>query len=446
MTSRSGAPRPWLCLASVCLLSPNAVPLIHRICKYLASIPRPSGAPNPTTEVPEHLREKDQPPPLTPRAGSKRGRADAGTPRRLTRAAAALAQEREQRPPSPERPSKRQRTQPPQQQQQQPVATPGLLTQTSQAVLRLLGLPTQPAASSRPPSFFVPNALYCSPLPYAFPPQPVEESVPVDLVDAGVSQTQVTFPVEVDRDPEVREESFRCSMLVRVLETRLVNKLRFEFGETYSVSGSIFFGAVRSVASLDIPHVNIDARLPLIYPYKLPQVAPGATGKLRGDMAFSYSCLPEMKDQMREMTLAEVARFQEEGPTPQEIETAIEIMERRRQTEVRRQSSRRFLRLRCPEPSGLEHPPWGVRGRLGSADWSAPLHDTQGFDSWRVRWLCLCAFSGCSAPYLPLQLTENSYWEDLIGSALKSRKYLETCDLDQAYRLWEDARETVFQQ
>jgi len=54
-----------------------------------------------------------------------------------------------------------------------------------------------------------------------------------------ISQMQITFPVTIRRDV-IREESLYLSLSCRLLETRLLQRMRFAYGDIYTVAVSYF--------------------------------------------------------------------------------------------------------------------------------------------------------------------------------------------------------------
>ncbi len=55
-----------------------------------------------------------------------------------------------------------------------------------------------------------------------------------------ITQAQLTFPVALGKDT-AREDVVWLSLACRVLETRLLQQMRFEFGEVYTCSVAPFF-------------------------------------------------------------------------------------------------------------------------------------------------------------------------------------------------------------
>lgn len=54
-------------------------------------------------------------------------------------------------------------------------------------------------------------------------------------------QSTITFPVELER-PTAREDIVWLVLASRLLETRLIQKMRFQYGDIYTVVVSTFFG------------------------------------------------------------------------------------------------------------------------------------------------------------------------------------------------------------
>ncbi|WIA12333.1 hypothetical protein OEZ85_012387 [Tetradesmus obliquus] len=135
-----------------------------------------------------------------------------------------------------------------------------------------------------------------TPLPFKFPEQPVVEDVEVDMV-SPLTQSQITLPVGLER-AVAREQLWWLSAACRLLETRLLQKLRFEFGDVYTVSVASFFGCE----------------------------APSSTGaKLWGDVSIAFTCDPANKERLVELALTTLERLQEEGPTQAEVDTLLNV-------------------------------------------------------------------------------------------------------------------------
>jgi predicted Zn-dependent peptidase len=137
-----------------------------------------------------------------------------------------------------------------------------------------------------------------TPLPFSFPTRVVDEEVRVAMVEPN-NATQITFPVQLTSDDRVgcHAEVHWVALATRLLESRLLNLLRFKYGEVYSVSVSAFFGAE----------------------------GPGNKQSLRGDVAIYFTCDPEAAQRLRGLALDELSRLQEEGPSAEDVATAVEL-------------------------------------------------------------------------------------------------------------------------
>lgn len=135
-----------------------------------------------------------------------------------------------------------------------------------------------------------------TPLPFRFPDHPVVEDVEVDMV-SPLTQCQITLPVHLDR-PVAREQLWWLNSACKLLETRLLQKLRFEMGDLYTVSVGSFFGCD----------------------------APSSTApQLKGDVSIAFTCDPANKGRLVAMALDTLQCLQEDGSTPDEIDTLRRI-------------------------------------------------------------------------------------------------------------------------
>ncbi|MEW5319769.1 MAG: hypothetical protein WDW38_010898 [Sanguina aurantia] len=135
-----------------------------------------------------------------------------------------------------------------------------------------------------------------TPLKVSFPAEPVIKDIQVDMV-SPIGQTQITLPVMLVRGV-ARVELVWLSLGCRLLETRLLQRLRFQFGEVYTVSVAPFFGCE----------------------------APSNTGDLHGSVSISFTCDPANKDRLIAMALDELSLLQMSGPTQEEINT-LKVLE-----------------------------------------------------------------------------------------------------------------------
>lgn len=113
------------------------------------------------------------------------------------------------------------------------------------------------------------------------------------------------------------EEYLWTVLCCKLLEQRLLRKLRFQTGEVYTCSVSPFFGCE----------------------------APSWPGPLRGDIAISFSCCPDSGARLSETALTEVETLQREGPDADEVATVLTLEQRSWETAV--QENDHWLEV-CP--------------------------------------------------------------------------------------------------
>ncbi|KAG6556881.1 hypothetical protein Mapa_001461 [Marchantia paleacea] len=135
-------------------------------------------------------------------------------------------------------------------------------------------------------------------LPFTFPDGVIREEVRRHMVEAQCS-VQMTFPVEF-KGPRVMVEVHFTGFICKLLETKIMQVLRFKHGQVYSVSVSAFLGGSR----------------------------PSRTGNVRGDVAINFSCDPDSAWKLVDLALDEVSRLQEEGPTQEDVATVLELEQR----------------------------------------------------------------------------------------------------------------------
>jgi len=135
-------------------------------------------------------------------------------------------------------------------------------------------------------------------LPFTFPARVVREEVRRNMVEAQCS-VQITFPVELEGS-NVMEEVHFTGFICKLLETKIMQVLRFKHGQVYSVSVSAFLGGSK----------------------------PSRFGNVRGDVAVSFSCDPDIAWKLVDLALDEVKSLQEEGPTSEDVSTILELEQR----------------------------------------------------------------------------------------------------------------------
>lgn len=135
-------------------------------------------------------------------------------------------------------------------------------------------------------------------LPFKFPETIVREVVRSPMVEAQCS-VQLAFPV-VLKSASMMEEIQFIGFLSKLLETKIMQVLRFKHGQIYSVSVSVFLGGNK----------------------------PSRTGDVRGDISVSFSCDPDISLKLVDLALEEISYLQEHGPVVDDISTILEIEQR----------------------------------------------------------------------------------------------------------------------
>ncbi|CAN6441507.1 unnamed protein product [Victoria cruziana] len=135
-------------------------------------------------------------------------------------------------------------------------------------------------------------------LPFTFPGHIVREVVRSPMVEAQCS-VQITFPVEL-KNENMMEEIHFVGFVSKLLETKIMQVLRFQHGQIYSVTVSVFLGGNK----------------------------PSRSGDVRGDIAVNFSCDPDSSWKLVELALAEVIYLQENGPSMEDVSSILEIEQR----------------------------------------------------------------------------------------------------------------------
>ncbi|PON32289.1 Coenzyme PQQ biosynthesis protein [Parasponia andersonii] len=135
-------------------------------------------------------------------------------------------------------------------------------------------------------------------LPFTFPRTIIRESVHSPMVEAQCS-VQICLPVELKNGTMVEEIHF-VGFLSKLLETKITQVLRFKHGQIYAAGVSVFLGGNR----------------------------PSRTGDVRGDISINFSCDPKISSKLVDLTLDEILRLQEEGPSDEDVSTILEIDQR----------------------------------------------------------------------------------------------------------------------
>ncbi|CAD5335078.1 unnamed protein product [Arabidopsis thaliana] len=135
-------------------------------------------------------------------------------------------------------------------------------------------------------------------LPFTFPTKITKEFVRSPMVEAQCS-VQLCFPVQLTNGTMI-EEIHCIGFLGKLLETKIIQFLRFEHGQIYSAEVSVFLGGNK----------------------------PSRTADLRGDISVNFSCDPEISSKLVDLALEEIVRLQKEGPSQEDISAILEIEQR----------------------------------------------------------------------------------------------------------------------
>uniref|UniRef100_A0A7S0SIB4 Peptidase M16 C-terminal domain-containing protein n=1 Tax=Mantoniella antarctica TaxID=81844 RepID=A0A7S0SIB4_9CHLO len=165
-----------------------------------------------------------------------------------------------------------------------------------------------------PPKVPRPRITEVKPVPFTFPAGVINKDLRVPMVEP-MSMASITFPVNIpnpDYDTHLKtvpavtlegsaaltKEKLLCVFASSIIERRLLALLRFKFGEIYTCSAGTSFA------------------------YQDP-AARGAT--LRGDVMINFSCDPSAGHRLAELAMEDVRAMQRDGPTAEEVATAVEV-------------------------------------------------------------------------------------------------------------------------
>ncbi|KAG2598443.1 hypothetical protein PVAP13_5KG369400 [Panicum virgatum] len=135
-------------------------------------------------------------------------------------------------------------------------------------------------------------------LPFKFPESIVREVVRSPMVEAQCF-VQLAFPV-VLKNTMMTEDIHYVGFLSKLLETKIMQVLRFKYGQIYSVNVAVFLGGNK----------------------------PSRTGDVRGDISVNFSCDPDISSKLVDFVLEEISYLQAEGPSEEDVLTILEIEQR----------------------------------------------------------------------------------------------------------------------
>lgn len=135
-------------------------------------------------------------------------------------------------------------------------------------------------------------------LPFKFPETIIREVVRSPMVEAQCF-VQLGFPV-VLKSTTMTEDIHYVGFLSKLLETKIMQVLRFKYGQVYSVNVGVFLGGNK----------------------------PSRSGDIRGDISVNFSCDPDMSSKLVDFVLEEISFLQNEGPSEEDVLTILEIEQR----------------------------------------------------------------------------------------------------------------------
>uniref|UniRef100_A0A3B6FQC9 Uncharacterized protein n=1 Tax=Triticum aestivum TaxID=4565 RepID=A0A3B6FQC9_WHEAT len=135
-------------------------------------------------------------------------------------------------------------------------------------------------------------------LPFKFPETIIREVVRSPMVEAQCF-VQLGFPV-VLKSTMMTEDIHYVGFLSKLLETKIMQVLRFKYGQVYSVNVGVFLGGNK----------------------------PSRSGDVRGDISVNFSCDPDMSSRLVDFVLEEISYLQTEGPSEEDVWTILEIEQR----------------------------------------------------------------------------------------------------------------------
>ncbi|CAA3027767.1 zinc protease PQQL-like isoform X1 [Olea europaea subsp. europaea] len=135
-------------------------------------------------------------------------------------------------------------------------------------------------------------------LPFTFPSTVIREVVHSPMVEAQCS-VQLCFPVEF-KNENMMEDVHMVGFMSKLLETKILQALRFKHGQIYSAGVSVFLVGNK----------------------------PSRLGNILGDISVNFSCDPDISSTLVDLALDEILRLQEEGPSDDDVLAILEIEQR----------------------------------------------------------------------------------------------------------------------
>ncbi|EKX39800.1 hypothetical protein GUITHDRAFT_143191 [Guillardia theta CCMP2712] len=147
------------------------------------------------------------------------------------------------------------------------------------------------------------------PVSFEFPAGKVEEHMRMRMVDP-LCYCQVTFPMFIECSGAELRETMLLAQAMQLLETRLIDRLRFQRGVVYNVLASADFSSSH----------------------------PSHSQPLHGLAGISWTCQPHHISTLAGVILRELEQLKAEGPTGEEVATRLEITRREFETSSKHNS------------------------------------------------------------------------------------------------------------
>ncbi|KAL9153344.1 hypothetical protein ABFS82_10G042100 [Erythranthe guttata] len=141
-------------------------------------------------------------------------------------------------------------------------------------------------------------------LPCTYPSTVIREVVRSPMVEAQ-SSVHLCFLVEL-KEETMMEDKHLIQFMSKLLETKILQVLRFKHGQIYSTGVSMFFGGNK----------------------------PSRVGDVRGDLNVYFSCDPVISSTLVDLVLDEILRLQVEGPSDDDVSAILEIEQRTYEIEL----------------------------------------------------------------------------------------------------------------
>ncbi|KAK6139598.1 hypothetical protein DH2020_026665 [Rehmannia glutinosa] len=134
-------------------------------------------------------------------------------------------------------------------------------------------------------------------LPFTFPSNVIRSCLESHGASPVFSPTMLSVEL---KNENMMEDVHLTGLMSKLLETKILQVLRFKHGQIYSAGVSVFLGGNK----------------------------PSRVGNIRGDISVNFSCDPEISATLVNLALDEILHLQEEGPTDADVSAILEIEQR----------------------------------------------------------------------------------------------------------------------